>query len=75
MKQNQADMILRYLEEYGSITQAEAVREFGCYRLSARIFDLREQGHDIRKTICTEKNRFGAPVTFARYWIGGEKDA
>ena len=27
--------ILRHLQDYGSITQAEAVTEYGCYRLGA----------------------------------------
>lgn len=40
-------MILDYLERNVSITQAEAINQFGCYRLGARIFDLRAVGFDI----------------------------
>lgn len=73
MKQTQAEMILRYLEENGSISQKEAAAIFGCYRLSARIFDLRALGFDIRKEMATEKNRFGVNTSFARYWLKEEK--
>lgn len=37
----QCERILRHLQDYGSITQAEAVTEYGCYRLGARIWDLK----------------------------------
>lgn len=40
-------MILLYLKEHGSITALDAIREFGCMRLAARISDLRERGYDI----------------------------
>ena len=40
----QCDMILRYMEETGGITPWEAMRDFGCMRLGARIFDMREKG-------------------------------
>lgn len=40
----QCERILRHLQDYGSITQAEAVSEYGCYRLGARIWDLKAQG-------------------------------
>lgn len=83
MKQTQAEMILKYMEMHGSISQREAAEALGCYRLSARIFDLKALGFDIRKEMASEKNRFGAPTTFARYWLkvststrkGGAADA
>lgn len=44
----QCERILRHLQDYGSITQAEAVTEYGCYRLGARIWDLKAQGYPSR---------------------------
>ena len=41
---SQCVQIKKYMEEHGSITQMEAVNEFNCYRLSARINDLRKIG-------------------------------
>lgn len=40
----QTDRILRHLREHGSITPLEALREFGCMRLGARIYDLKRAG-------------------------------
>ena len=63
----QVDMILDYMRNVGGITQAQAVKEFGCYRLSARIWDLRHEGHTILKITRSDTNRYGDPVTFAEY--------
>lgn len=65
----QKDMILRYMQEHGSITQLQAVEEFGCYRLSGRIYDLKNDGFAIRRDTVTKKNRNGKAVSFARYHL------
>lgn len=65
----QCERILRHLQDYGSITQAEAVTEYGCYRLGARIWDLKAQGIPIRSERVTGKNRYDEPVSFSRYAI------
>ena len=67
----QCDMILRYLQEHGSITQAEAAVEIGCWRLGARIWDLKAAGYSIRRDTVTKKNKYGKPVSFARYHLEG----
>lgn len=69
---NQCSMILRYLQDYGSISQLEAANELGCYRLSSRIYDLKQQGYNIVKTMESKKNRYGKSVSFARYAIKEE---
>lgn len=63
----QCDMILRYMQDFGSISQVEAASEFGCYRLSGRIYDLKQRGYNIGKTMETKKNRYGKHISFARY--------
>lgn len=65
----QCERILRHLQDYGSITQAEAVTEYGCYRLGARIWDLKAQGVPIHSERVTSKNRYNEPVSFSRYSI------
>ncbi len=65
----QCERILRHLQDYGSITQAEAVTEYGCYRLGARIWDLKAQGVPIRSERVTGKNRYDEPVSFSKYSI------
>ena len=52
-------MVLDYIREFGSITPLDAFRDLGITRLSAIVFRLREEGHDIDKAIETDKNRFG----------------
>lgn len=65
----QSDMILRYMQETGSITPWEALREFGCMRLGARIYDLKRRGVDIRSELVTDRNRYGKTVSYARYSV------
>lgn len=69
MKETQNEKILKYLQENGSITPIDALREFGCMRLGARIWDLKSIGYKITSKIETTKNRYGEPVHFARYFL------
>ena len=43
----QTDKILMYMQTEGEITPLDALREFNCMRLAARISDLRKAGHKI----------------------------
>lgn len=43
---SQCDDILAHLKR-GPISAIEALNSYGCFRLAARIKDLREQGYDI----------------------------
>lgn len=69
MKETQNEKILKYLQENGSITPIDALREFGCMRLGARIWDLKSIGYEITSKMETTKNRYGEPVHFARYFL------
>lgn len=68
-KVNQCDKILAYIRENGSITPLDALREFGCMRLASRISDLKGLGYTIKRTMETSKNKYGEPVSYARYTI------
>ena len=60
------EQVLDYLREHGSVTPIEALHEFGCFRLGARIYDLRKAGH----RIVTEMEEGDRPHTrFARYHL------
>lgn len=49
---SQRNACLMYLKEYGSITPLEALNAFGCFRLSAIIYNLRHRdGYVISMTI------------------------
>lgn len=57
MTQNQ--LILDHLKAGHIITQIEALKIAGCFRLAARIFDLRGQGHDIEMVpVHTETGKY-----------------
>ncbi len=70
-KPSQNDQILDYMFENGSITQKEAVDRFRCYRLSARIADLKKKGYVIRSIPETVKAEGERPITFSRYILEG----
>lgn len=59
--------ILKHLQENGSITPMEALEQYGCYRLGARVFDLRRDGYEINTTIVEGTDRNGEPMKYARY--------
>ena len=65
----QNELILDHLRKHGSITQAEAVERFGCYRLGARIWDLKKRGINISRSIQCGQNRYGERVVYARYTL------
>lgn len=67
MKISQCDRIVDYINEFGSITALDAMREFGCMRLASRITDLKRQGYPVRREMITVKNRYDEPVLVARY--------
>ena len=68
------DRVLQYIEDFGSITSLDAIREFGNTRLSASIWLLRhEDDIDIATIFETSKNRYNEPVSYARYYIVGSE--
>lgn len=66
----QCEKVLRHLREFGTITPMDAIREYGCLRLGARICDLRRDGHQIKSKIVTGRNRFGEVTHYAEYSLG-----
>ena len=61
--------VLRYLEEFGSITSLEAITELGDTRLAATILELKQDGYNISKKSESSNNRFGEKRTYARYFL------
>jgi hypothetical protein len=64
---NQTGKILMYMSNHGSINPIEALSDLGCFRLAARVCDLRDMGYEVKTTMVTKKNRYGEPVSFASY--------
>ena len=66
----QREMVFNYMKEHGSITQIDAIRDLGCTRLGARIWDLVHlDGISIDREMVPGVNRFGKLTSFARYWL------
>ena len=66
---SQNEMVLNHLRRAGSITQMEAIDRYGITRLGARIFELKQRGHNITRTMEQARNRYNAPTHFARYYL------
>ena len=58
----QTDAIRSFLLEGNSLTPIDALERFGCFRLAARIDDLRQEGLDI-ETVKERRNG----KSYARY--------
>ena len=72
MALSQEKMVLRHLQEHGSITSYEAIQLYGATRLSAIIFVLRHrEGLDIVTEFEKVQTRFGAKTQVARYTLKG----
>jgi hypothetical protein len=48
---SQEQQILQHLKNRGNITALMALTKFRCFRLAARINDLRNKGHNIKTTL------------------------
>lgn len=60
-------IILKHLQDNGSITSWEAITEYGCTRLSHYIYSLRKEGYAILGEIEPFTNRYGKKSCFVRY--------
>ena len=71
MTATQAASVLHHLRHTGPITPLEALRQLGCMRLGARIYDLRRDGH----VIVREMIRTPSGKRVARYTLIKERTA
>lgn len=69
----QCDKIVRYLNEFGSITQLEALQDLGIMRLASRISELKKEGREIKVELVKGTNRYGEAVKWARYSLAEEQ--
>lgn len=66
-KATQADRVLSYINDFGSITQLEAMQDLGVMRLASRISDLKKQGYPIKGEVVAVKNRYDETCYIKRY--------
>lgn len=67
MKATQAERVLQYMNDFGSITQLEALNDLGCMRLASRISDLKKKGYPIESEVVAVKNRYQEDCYIKRY--------
>lgn len=63
----QNEKIIQYMRENGGITPLDAIMDIGCTRLASRIYELREEGYPIERTMVKVHNRNGEPCYVAEY--------
>ena len=66
-KPTQAQRVLDYIREFGSITQLDALRDLGVMRLASRVSDLRRAGYNIVGKSEAVKNRYDETSYIKRY--------
>ena len=66
-KETDLQLLLEYLEEYGSINPLEALAELGIYRLSGRICDLRKLGYPIKTDLVPVQTKRRKNCRVAKY--------
>jgi hypothetical protein len=65
MDRSQSARILDYLATSHTLTPLQALRKFNCFRLSARIYDLRADGHRIDSRFAEVGTRKKVKI----YWL------
>lgn len=58
----QRNRVLEHLKKRGPLTQLEALDRYGCLRLGARVYELREAGYAIETRRKAVKTRAGRSV-------------
>ena len=67
MKITQHQLILDYIQDFGSITPMEAFFDLGITKLATRISEMRRDGKEFQIDTVVSKNRYGKTVRYSRY--------
>ncbi len=68
----QCERIVKYIQEFGSISPLEAFRDLGITKLATRISEMRKDGMSFNQEYMKAKNRFGETVHYMRYYLPKE---
>ena len=66
----QYDLILKYMDDFGSISPMEAFVDLGITKLSTRVGEMIRDGVQIQKKTVHSRNRYGKRIHFTRYSRG-----
>lgn len=68
-RKTQCKRLLEYLAENDGITQLEAIRDLGIYRLPSRVSELKKAGYNITSKFVNVKNRWNEKCHVKRYYL------
>lgn len=71
----QREAVLKYINDFGSITPYEAFAHLGITKLATRISEMRKDGMVFKIETIKSKNRYGKPTRFAKYSFPKEENA
>ena len=60
---SQKALILAHLQTGATLTSLEALERYGCFRLSGRILDLKEEGHTINSQLVKINGKYVSEYT------------
>lgn len=63
----QKEQVVKYIEDFGSISPMEAFKDLGITKLATRVSELRSEGVTFVKEPEKSKNRYGKTVRYMRY--------
>lgn len=66
--------IIKYIEDFGSITPMQAFADLGITKLATRVSEMRRDGMQFKIETVKSKNRYGKPVYFAKYSLPTEEE-
>ena len=64
---NQRERIMKYIDDFGSISPMEAFTDLGITKLATRVSELIQGGEKICKEHVSGKNRYGEQTHYTRY--------
>lgn len=70
MKETHLFLIRRHLESGKTLTALEGFYKYKCFRLAARVYDLKHRGMNIRKHMVRGEDA----TKFARYYLSNESN-
>ena len=67
MNITQKEAIIKYIDEFGSITPMEAFHDLDITKLATRISEMKKDGWKFHTDMIHVKNRYGNSVNYCRY--------
>lgn len=66
---SQKELILKYINDFGSITSFQAYSDLGITQLATRIKELKAKGYVFQTETQRSQNRYGKPVHYVKYYL------